>query len=134
MQTMQSLATQKAGISEYNMGVSSGERTATASNALVNSDKKRLTPYIQSFVYCQSKVMEMWLTLLITNWTTKQFITITGKNGEQIKTQLSNADIAGDMTISLDMDGLMSARNDINVKRLIEFFPQIMNSGITDKP
>lgn len=131
---MQSLATQKAGISEYNMGVSSRERTATASNALVNSDKKRLTPYIQSFVYCQSKVMEMWLTLLITNWTTKQFITITGKNGEQIKTQLSNADIAGDMTISLDMDGLMSARNDINVKRLIEFFPQIMNSGITDKP
>lgn len=134
MQTMQSIATQKVGISEYNMGISAWERTATASNALVNSDKKRLTPYIQSFIYCQSKVMEMWMTLLITNWTTKQFITITGKNWEQIKTQLSNEDIAWDMTISLDMDGLMSARNDINVKRLIEFFPQIMNSGITDKP
>jgi len=38
------------------------------------------------------------------------------------------------MTLSLDSDGLMAMKNDMNVKRLIEFFPQIMNSGITDSP
>jgi hypothetical protein len=76
MQTMQSLATQKAGISEYNMGISAGERTATGAQSVANSDKKRLLPYINSFLACQSQVMEMWLTLLIANWTTPQFVSI----------------------------------------------------------
>ena len=134
MQTMQSLATQKAGISEYNMGISAGERTATGAQSVANSDKKRLLPYIQSFLACQSQVMEMWLTLLIENWQTPQFVAIVGKNGETIKAQLTNADLAWDMTLSLDSDGLMAMKNDMNVKRLIEFFPQIMNSGITDSP
>lgn len=47
---------------------------------------------------------------------------------------LSNKDIAGDLIVSLDLDGLMSARNDINVKRLIEFFPQIVNTGLAENP
>lgn len=134
MDAMQAIATQKVWVSEYNMGVSAGERTATGANAVVNSDKKRLIPYIKTFTMCQSKVMEMWLTLIIDNWTTPQFVSVVGTNGETIKASLTNKDLAGDMTISLDMDGLMNARNDMNVKRLIEFFPQIMNSWITDRP
>lgn len=134
LELTQSMSNQKVGASEYNLGMSARERTATGANAVVNSDKKRLGPYIDSFINCVSQVMQMWLTLMIDNWTKEQYVSITGKNGEVTWKMLSNKDIAGDLIVSLDLDGLMSARNDINVKRLIEFFPQIVNTGLAENP
>jgi hypothetical protein len=134
LDTMQSLGNQKTGISEYNMGISAKERTATGANATVNSDKKRLTPYLASFAACNSKVFQMWLMMMVDNWTTEQYVTVTGKNGEETGKYLSNKDIAGDMTVSLDLDSLMTIRNDMQVKRLIEFFPQMAQSQLIDNP
>lgn len=132
--TMQSLGNQKTGISEYNMGISAKERTATGANATVNSDKKRLTPYLASFSTCVGEIFEMWFSMMMQNWTTEQYVSVTGKNGEKTGKMLSNKDIAADMVLSLDLDGLMLARNDVQIKRLIEFFPQLAGSQLIDNP
>lgn len=134
MEITQGLGNQKIGISEYNMGIAARERTATGANAVVESDKKRLGPYLESFVSCTSEVMQMWLTLMIQNWTTEQYVSVVGKDGAVTKKRLSNKDIAGDMTVSLDLDGIMMARNDMNLKRLIEFFPQMVRDGLIENP
>ena len=48
--TLQQLAQSLTGVSEYNMGQASGERTASGANALTTSASKRLSPYVSNFM------------------------------------------------------------------------------------
>jgi hypothetical protein len=104
MQVVQGFAQQVDGVSEYNLGVASRERTATGANAVAQSSQKRLSPFLSNFVDCVSEVAQMWLLLMVDQWTTEQLVSVTNKNGETTMKRLKNEDIAGDLTISLDIN------------------------------
>ena len=66
----------------------------------------------------------MWLMLMVEHWTDKQLVSVTDANGITTMKQLKNEDIAGDLTISLDINGMIARRNDLNTKRKMEMYPQ----------
>ena len=113
--------------------MASRERTATGANAVAQSSQKRLSPFLSNFVDCVSEVAQMWLVLMVDQWTTEQLISVTNKNGETTMKKLKNEDIAGDLTISLDINGMIAQRSDLSTKRQIELYPQLKQSGLINE-
>ena len=105
------------GISEYNLGVSSKERTATGANAVTQSSQKRLSPFLETFVSVVSRIANMWLILMRQNWTEEKFLIVTGS---QTGTLLKNKDLVGATAISLNMDSMFSVVQDLAYKKILE--------------
>lgn len=70
------IASQLTGISEYNLGISARERTATGANATTQSSQKRLSPFLESYMGVISRIAYMWLFLARKHWTLEQFVAI----------------------------------------------------------
>lgn len=133
--TLQQLAQSLTGVSEYNMGQASGERTASGANALTTSASKRLSPYVSNFMQVLVGVGEMWLQLITKQWQTKQFISVLDEEaGLEVEKYLKNTDVTGGLTLSLSPEGLFTNFNDMKFKRLMDMYVQVAQSGIVDSP
>lgn len=133
--TLQQLAQSLTGVSEYNMGQASGERTASGANALTTSASKRLSPYVSNFMQVLVGVGEMWLQLITKQWQTKQFISVLDEEaGLEVEKYLKNTDVTGGLTLSLSPEGLFTNFNDMKFKRLMDMYVQVAQSGIVDAP
>ncbi len=70
------IASQLTGISEYNLGISARERTATGAAATTQSSQKRLSPFLESYMGVIARIAYMWLYLTRKNWLLPQFVAI----------------------------------------------------------
>lgn len=89
------IAQQITGISEYGLGQSAGERTASGALAVTQSSNKRMSPYMSTFVDAVSVVAVMWLKLIKKYWTKKRYIYILDDSGNQTFMEMSNKDLLG---------------------------------------
>lgn len=107
------------GISEYNLGVSAKERTATGANAVTQSSQKRLSPFLETFTGVISQIAKMWLTLMRDNWTEEKFLIVTGsEEGRNLK----NKDLIGATSITLNMDSMFAVIQDLAYKKILEVY------------
>lgn len=135
IQTLQQLAQSLTGVSEYNMGQASGERTASGANALTTSASKRLSPYVSNFMQVLVGVGEMWLKLITKQWLLPQYVSVLDEEaGIEVQKYLTNASISGGLTLSLSPEGLFTNFNDMKFKRLMDLYVQVSQSGIVDSP
>lgn len=65
-----------SGASEYNLGISARERTATGANATTQSSQKRLSPFMSAFVEAVTEIATMWLRLMQDNWTQEKYLSL----------------------------------------------------------
>jgi len=93
MNIVEHIGQQITGISEYNLGQSAGERTATGALSVTQSSNKRISPYISTFVDAMSIVAHMWLSLMKKYWTAKEWIYVLDEQGSQVFSELSNKDL-----------------------------------------
>ena len=89
------IAQQITGISDYGLGQSSGERTASGALAVTQSSNKRMSPYISTFVDAVSVVAMMWLKLIKKYWAEDRFIYVLDEMGNQVFTEMSNKKLLG---------------------------------------
>ena len=121
------IASQLTGISEYNLGISARERTATGANATTQSSQKRLSPFLESYMGVISRIAYMWLFLARKHWTLEQFVAIAGDTtGREIK----GKDLVGVASITLNTDSMFAAIKDFAYKKLLEVYTQTRQTGL----
>lgn len=118
-----------SGVSEYDQGIAARERTATGALAVSQSSSKRISPFVGTFVDCMSEVAQMWLTLIIKNWTAPQMVSVTDETGRTTLTKLRNKDLLGRVNISLEMNGMFGGMNELRYKKLMETYNALSGSG-----
>lgn len=124
------VASQLTGISEYNLGVSAKERTATGANAVTQSSQKRLSPFLETFVGVVSRIANMWLILMRKNWTEEKFLIVTGaETGRNLK----NKDLVGATAISLNFDSMFAVIQDLAYKKILEVYGQTKGTGLVNE-
>ena len=124
------VASQLTGISEYNLGVSAKERTATGANAVTQSSQKRLSPFLETFVGVVSRIANMWLILMRKNWTEEKFLIVTGaETGRNLK----NKDLVGATAITLNMDSMFAVIQDLAYKKILEVYGQTKGTGLVNE-
>ncbi len=119
------------GISEYNQGGSTKERTATGALAVTQSSQKRLAPFLDSLVKCMSGIAQKWLLLMIEYWVQERWVAVTG---DESGMKLKNKDLIGGVNVTLQMDSMFSAIKDFEYKKLLEVFTQTRGTGVTRDP
>ena len=124
------IASQLTGISEYNLGVSAKERTATGANAVTQSSQKRLSPFLETFVSVVSRIANMWLILMRKHWTEEKFLIVTGS---QEGINLKNKDLVGATSISLNLDSMFSVIQDLAYKKILEVNSQFKWTGLINE-
>lgn len=122
------IASQLTGISEYNLGVSSKERTATGAAAVTQSSQKRLSPFLTSFVSVVSDVGLAWVKMMLLFWTPEQFKAISGSTKS-----LQEIYWTQNVNITLVLDSMFSAINDIASKKLLELWTQVNGRGLINE-
>ena len=80
MEIILKIASQLTGISEYNLGISARERTATGALATTQSSLKRLSPFLVSFTEICSRIAQKWLILMKDYWTDEKYLAASGQN------------------------------------------------------
>lgn len=111
------LATQLTGVSEYNSGQAARERTATGANAVANSSQRRLSPYLESYIITMSEIAKMQVMLGVKfSLSNKKFVI-----DDVLETFKSNK-LSGNVRISLELDSIFAAVNELQSKRLLEMF------------
>lgn len=124
------IASQLTGISEYNLGISARERTATGALATTQSSQKRLSPYLETYVSAISRIANLWLILMRQYWTEEKFLVVTGSNtGKLIK----NKNLVGATSITLNLDSMFSAIQDFGYKKLLEVYTQTRGTGLINE-
>lgn len=118
------------GISEYNLGVSAKERTATGANAVTQSSQKRLSPFLETFVSVVSRIANMWLILMRQHWTEEKFLIVTGS---QEGVNLKNKDLVGATAISLNTDSMISVMQDMSYRKILEVYSQVKGTGLVNE-
>ena len=78
------IASQITGISEYNLGISARERTATGALATTQSSLKRLSPFLVAFNKFQTRIAHKQLRLMRDNWTDEMYIAATGAENPEL--------------------------------------------------
>jgi hypothetical protein len=73
------IASQLTGISEYNLGISARERTATGALATTQSSLKRLSPFLMTFTEICSRIAQKWLILMKDYWTEEKYLSASGQ-------------------------------------------------------
>lgn len=119
------LASQLTGISEYNLGISSKERTATGALATTQSSLKRLSPFLVTFTEICSRISQKWLILMKDNWTEEKYLSASGQWEWQEPRRLSNVNLAGVVDVSLQIDSMQSAIDEFGYKKLVEIWNQM---------
>ena len=122
-------AQQLTGASEYNLWVSARERTATGANATSQSSQKRLSPFIESFMVVMSEVAKMQLKMAVKFWIKPKNLIINEKTQQTIKKFQANK-LSGLVNITLEMDSMFAAQNELQNKRLLEVLNMVKGSGL----
>lgn len=128
------IAQQITGISEYWLGQSAGERTASWALAVTQSSNKRMSPYMSTFVDAVSVVAVMWLKLIKKYWTKRRYIYILDDSGNQTFVEMSNKDLLGWINISLQAEGLFWSTNELELKKLIDTYMMLAPSWFFKSP
>lgn len=123
------IAQQITGISEYNLGISARERTATGANATTQSSQKRLSPFLSSYLTVMSQIAKMWVKIMIDNWTKEKMLMAFNNNNGTVKF-LKNSDLVGLFKYTVDMDSMFSSKSDLEYKKLIEVWTQLKGSNL----
>ncbi len=123
------IAQQITGISEYNLGQSAGERTATGALSVSESSTKRMSPYISTFIDAISVVAQMWLSLMKKNWTKEQWIYVLDDQGNQTFQALHNTDLTGWINLSLQAEWLFGSTNALELQKLIQVYQTLAPGG-----
>lgn len=117
------IASQITGISEYNLGISARERTATGALATTQSSLKRLSPFLVAFNKFQTRISHKQLRLMRDAWTDEMYIAASGADKPAV--MVSNLNLWGAVDISLQMDSMQSAIDEFGYKKLLEIFNQM---------
>lgn len=124
---MMEVCRQLIGVSEYNSGIAARERTATGSLAVTQSSQKRLSPFLESFVSVISQIAHMKLKMMRMFWTEDMYKSVADITDEDLSDGIetfSNKDLIGVVNISLELDGMFSAIEDMKSRKLLELFNQ----------
>lgn len=124
------IASQLTGISEYNLGISARERTATGALATTGASQRRLSPYLESYLSVISRIANMWLILMRQYWTEEKFLVVTGSTEGKL---LKNRDLVGATAITLNLDSMFSAIQDFAYKKLLEVYTQTRGTGLINE-
>jgi len=127
------IASQLTGISEYNLGISARERTATGALATTQSSLKRLSPFLMTFTEICSRISQKWLILMKDYWTEEKYLSASGQNPWQEARYLSNVNLAGVVDISLQIDSMQSAIDDFWYKKLTEVWNQMQGRWLLNE-
>lgn len=122
-------AQQLTGASEYNLWVSARERTATGANATSQSSQKRLSPFIESFMVVMSEVAKMQLKMAVKFWIKPKNLIVNEKTQQTIKKFQANK-LSGLVNITLEMDSMFAAQNELQNKRLLEVLNMVKGSWL----
>ena len=114
------------GVSEYTLGQSAGERTATGANAVATSVNRRHIPVMKKFIKANSMIADMWLKLIQENWSKEEYIMIHDEEGNQLFQAMKNTDLLGKIKISLDMEGLAGAADALKYQKLLSTLQTLM--------
>lgn len=128
------IAQQITGISEYTLGQSAWERTASWALAVVNSSNRRMSPYISNFVDAVSIVAQMWLSLMRKYWSREQWIYVNDENWEQTWQAVNNSQLMWGLNISLQAEGLFGTTNELEMQKMIAVYKTLANSWFTNAP
>ena len=121
------------GVSEYNSGIAARERTAAGSLAVTQSSQKRLSPFLEAFVSVISQVANMKLKMMRMFWTDEMYkaaADITPEDEANGIETFSNKDLIGVVNISLELDGMFSAIEDLKWRKLLELFNQMAGRNL----
>lgn len=127
------IASQLTGISEYNLGISARERTATGALATTQSSLKRLSPFLMTFTEICSRIAQKWLILMKDYWTEEKYLSASGQQPWQEARYLSNINLAGVVDISLQIDSMQSAIDEFGYKKLTEVFNQMQGRWLINE-
>ena len=119
------LAQQITGISEYNLGQSAWERTASWALAVTQSSQKRLSPYLSTFLNSVSQIWYMWLAMIKKFWMTEQFTYILWDNWKQIEQSISNQDLIWMVNLSLQAEWMFGSVNELELQKLISVYQTV---------
>jgi hypothetical protein len=119
------IANQITGISEYNLGQSARERTATGANAVSQSSQKRLSPYLESYMMAMSQIAKMQVMLAVKFYQKGKKLVI----DDAIEMFKSNK-LAGSVNISLELDSIFASVNELQSKRLMEMFSLLRGTNL----
>jgi len=119
------IASQITGISEYNLGWSTKERTATGALATTQASLKRLSPFLVSFITIMSKISQKQLKLARQFMPDETYFAASGQNPWQEARRLSKKNIAGAVDVSLQIDSMQSAIDEFGYKKLTEVWNQM---------
>lgn len=134
MSIIQQIATQITWISEYNLGQSRWERTATGALSVSQSSNKRMSPYISNFLDAISVVAWMWLELCKRFWVQEQYIYVLDEDGKQIEELISNKNLTGGVNISLRAEGMFGSVNELELQKLISIYQTLSPSWFITSP
>lgn len=130
--SMRALAQRLTGVSEYNSGVASRERVATAVSALVESLLRRLGPYLKNAADTVSEVAEKWVSLLRSNWTENTVGYVKDENGNQLSKTFDPKDLDGNFLFTLETEGMVNVNNEMALKKIVDLYNVLAPSGMTD--
>jgi hypothetical protein len=124
-----------SGASEYNLGISARERTATGAAATTQSSQKRLSPFMASFVEAVTEIAQMWLRLMQDNWTYEKYINVSGATEAEAKMmeKLTNAKLTGAVGISLNVDSMISSIDELKSRNMLEMWNQMAGKGLINE-
>lgn len=128
------IAQQITGISEYTLGQSAWERTASWALAVVNSSNRRMSPYISNFVDAVSIVAQMWLSLMRKYWTKENWIYVNDENWVQTYDSIKNSQLMWWLNISLQAEWLFWTTNELEMQKLIAVYKTLAWSWFTNSP
>lgn len=126
---MMQMAQGRSGVSDYNAGISSRERTAIGASALTESLLRRMTPYLKRVSDSVSDVAEMWLKLMRMWWTDEVLGYVLNEDGDQIKQTFTNSKLLGAVKINVENEGMISVNMETELKKLIDFYNTFAPSG-----
>lgn len=119
------LAQQITGISEYNLGQSSWERTASWALATTQSSQKRLSPYLSNFLNSTSQVAYMWLAMIKKFWVKEQFIYVLWADWTQTSEFIQNKDLTWAVNLSLQAEWMFGSVNELELQKLISLYQTV---------
>jgi len=128
------IASQITGISEYNLGRSARERTATGALAVSQSSQKRLSPYVSNFLDAISIIAQMWLKLIKKYWKSEQMIYILDEEWNQTWEAIKKANILWWVNISLEAEWMFGANEELKHKKIIELYNTLAPSWFAQSP
>lgn len=132
VQAMQALSQRRTGVSEYNAGISSRERVATAVASLVESLLRRLSPYLKNAADVVSIIAEKWLALIRDNFSETMNGYILNSENQQQFFEFDPKELSGDFNFTVSTEGMVAVNNEMALKKMVDLFNVIAPTGMSD--